>query len=696
MPGSTVFFGQTPTNVTYDSPTQLSADIPTSLAAAPPTSACFNGGPGGGASSPVTFFLTQPGVLTTAGNATSTSATSVASASVGGTAPYGPGSLNGQAFGKGTLTLAQYSANPVAGAPTFGFEGGWFDLHVSPDSSFSVVVVTNCNLGSGHEAFWWTGSAWQVMSNQNWNPNNGCLTIRFDQTTSPTISQLNGTEAEILGWAQGIGLPVCIGDEFAGDHGGRLPQSLDELDSWGNNKGLRNPSTTAWSCSPSLAAPQSQPSGPGWYQRSDGIIIQGWDDMDSQLRGAGYPGPYDHDGEETAAYERACLCTLTVYVPPPPVVCSSGYYMTINGPKTVDQMRSELRVAGYPNWQWAGEAEIVSVYARVSGGAITLCASGNPQPGPATPTPPTYKDPADYAVPPSGCDGSSGLCHGTNDTQCVDVITLFSQKLNAWAYVGLDPVTKVATRFCGLVNPPAPNPTPTPVPTEAPPPPWCNAQLSPIRDDGDNLAHMVVAVTSNRNILTVSYTVVWNNRAQNYSHPFTSGQYGRPDLPGSQSTFWTTAEAVPTKAGSVSVQVIVTAYVPDDTDGSSTPCDAGAPVVTGVIAPPVLIVDASTLPNIARHEQAAIAAHPEWALLHYEPDDAIAESHREAACAPFTGLQTCDEYPFAHSKEGGAGASIADISIDEQRRQGGYFGNFVVDKNMADGDAFREAVVGVV
>ena len=46
-------------------------------------------------------------------------------------------------------------------------------------------------------------------------------------------------------------------------------------------------------------------------------------------------------------------------------------YQTVNGPKTVAQMRDELRVAGYPNWQAAGEAEIAQVYARTSRGNVS-------------------------------------------------------------------------------------------------------------------------------------------------------------------------------------------------------------------------------------------------------------------------------------------------------------------------------------
>lgn len=57
--------------------------------------------------------------------------------------------------------------------------------------------------------------------------------------------------------------------------------------------------------------------------------------------------------------------------PGPTVGSGGGTYQTVNGPKTVQQMRDELRIAGYPNWQNASEQEIVNVYASTTGGAVT-------------------------------------------------------------------------------------------------------------------------------------------------------------------------------------------------------------------------------------------------------------------------------------------------------------------------------------
>jgi len=77
----------------------------------------------------------------------------------------------------------------------------------------------------------------------------------------------------------------------------------------------------------------------------------------------------------------------------------------------VAQMRNELAIAGYPNWQWASEAEIVSVYGRTSGSAVSLCAPSSPQPAPSPP-PPTSRyyarDASDNLVSQSQAQSGTG------------------------------------------------------------------------------------------------------------------------------------------------------------------------------------------------------------------------------------------------------------------------------------------------
>ncbi len=61
---------------------------------------------------------------------------------------------------------------------------------------------------------------------------------------------------QIAAWARGIGLAQCVGEEFVQQFG-RLPNSEDDLNSWGNSTGRRS-STGSWTCKGSAPAP-----GPG-------------------------------------------------------------------------------------------------------------------------------------------------------------------------------------------------------------------------------------------------------------------------------------------------------------------------------------------------------------------------------------------------------------------------------------------------
>lgn len=54
-------------------------------------------------------------------------------------------------------------------------------------------------------------------------------------------------DASIVRWSQSVNVPVCVGRRFVGERG-RFPGSIDELVAWGNQNGLRTPSTQTWHC----------------------------------------------------------------------------------------------------------------------------------------------------------------------------------------------------------------------------------------------------------------------------------------------------------------------------------------------------------------------------------------------------------------------------------------------------------------
>lgn len=78
------------------------------------------------------------------------------------------------------------------------------------------------------------------------------------------------------------------------------------------------------------------------------------------------------------------------------------------------------------------------------------------------------------------------------------------------------------------------------------------------------------------------------------------------------------------------------------------------------------------MPNIAKNIQSALdEGHP--GILSRTADNSLIRSNRAAACEGFCGPGSPDEYPFASTLQGGAGARVAGVPIGEQRIQGGRF-----------------------
>lgn len=110
---------------------------------------------------------------------------------------------------------------------------------------------------------------------------------------------------------------------------------------------------------------------------------------------------------------------------------------------------------------------------------------------------------------------------------------------------------------------------------------------------------------------------------------------------------------------------------------------------------PALEIDAKRMPNIARNIQDALdEGHP--GVLNRTTDRLQIRSNRRAACSGFCGPGSPDEYPFASTTQGGAGARVAGVSIAEQRIQGGVLARFYAEHRVGHGDPFRVVVVGLV
>ncbi|MEW2577693.1 NucA/NucB deoxyribonuclease domain-containing protein [Streptomyces syringium] len=116
------------------------------------------------------------------------------------------------------------------------------------------------------------------------------------------------------------------------------------------------------------------------------------------------------------------------------------------------------------------------------------------------------------------------------------------------------------------------------------------------------------------------------------------------------------------------------------------------------------LTDMASLPNIgpgikkiqARggHYGRPGSGHP----LHYLTDKAKSDANRRAVCAgktapPGSAGPSCDEYPFASTREGGtalpaASRGITWVPVRENNRQGGMINKFELGNRLLNGDAF--------
>jgi LPXTG-motif cell wall-anchored protein len=123
--------------------------------------------------------------------APSSSSTGATSAIVG--TPGAPGSVSATASGgTGSVTVGKYGSDPTGG---FSGSGTFFDVKLSPDSTFTSLTVTVCGVGTNDPVKWWNpiALAYQPVSNVSPDATPGCYDITINASTTPSISQLYGT-----------------------------------------------------------------------------------------------------------------------------------------------------------------------------------------------------------------------------------------------------------------------------------------------------------------------------------------------------------------------------------------------------------------------------------------------------------------------------------------------------------------------
>ncbi len=112
---------------------------------------------------------------------------------------------------------------------------------------------------------------------------------------------------------------------------------------------------------------------------------------------------------------------------------------------------------------------------------------------------------------------------------------------------------------------------------------------------------------------------------------------------------------------------------------------------------PMYVISAQQTPTIANHVYRAMQSGRPWKLTYIGADnDSLQRRNHDQACKDIesprpTGYQ-CDEYPFASTYQGGAGASASLVPKLENRRQGGQLSDFYQRYNLTNGSQF---VVGI-
>jgi hypothetical protein len=126
--------------------------------------------------------------------------------------------------------------------------------------------------------------------------------------------------------------------------------------------------------------------------------------------------------------------------------------------------------------------------------------------------------------------------------------------------------------------------------------------------------------------------------------------------------------------------------------GSGTELAAADATETAAEDIPVLEIDASVMPNIARNIHAAVVEEGQPEVLFRETDAGVIAANRAAACSAFCGPGSPDEYPFASTMQGGVGARVASVPLAEQRIQGGVLSRFYQKYGIGRGDPFRVTI----
>ncbi|EST05430.1 hypothetical protein PSEUBRA_005107 [Kalmanozyma brasiliensis GHG001] len=107
--------------------------------------------------------------------------------------------------------------------------------------------------------------------------------------------------------------------------------------------------------------------------------------------------------------------------------------------------------------------------------------------------------------------------------------------------------------------------------------------------------------------------------------------------------------------------------------------------------------DCTRIPNICSNDCFAINCAGKPTTLHRDSANASTNRAKTACKSPNrcangpSDANSCDEYPYASSQEGGAGSVTRCVPSTENSRQGGTLSSFYTNNGIEDGDAYNLA-----
>ncbi len=123
--------------------------------------------------------------------------------------------------------------------------------------------------------------------------------------------------------------------------------------------------------------------------------------------------------------------------------------------------------------------------------------------------------------------------------------------------------------------------------------------------------------------------------------------------------------------------------------GRPTPDTQGPLLPNGQFEIPVYEVSRTSQPEVAQTLDMAIQ-QGQPTLLQRTTDKSIIRQNRAEATRGWDYTKgSPDEFPYASSRQGGAGATVNGVSRSAQRRQGGSLSSFYRSNRVGDGDYFR-------